>query len=431
MFEVKIMTQNEKFFESKREWSHVKDDLLTCYLMPYFTKILATGKLIIYIDGFAGKGKFDDGLDGSPLLALKTFREAMKKSHHGNSQEVTNYKMPLPMAKFYFIEKKEELVKSLNSNIQSFYNQHVDMDHKVISYTGKGNCWDKLESCLKSATNANVFLYMDPYGIKDYDFNIFSKLASKKYYSFEYLCNYNTFGFFRAACSALNISIKSNDSKYFSTYEEDSYKECRSIQNLNRAYGSDDWQKIVKAYHKNELDGVQAEKKIAEGIQNNLRKYFKYVLNMPIRIKEGNVPKYRMFHVANKVDGCILMAYNMQKRNEELIYSVQGQQEESLFGNDYVYSEQGNLIDITEVQRLLKIELAKVNSFIQYKDFLADFFTNYGIPCPLPEFNKIMKQLEKEKFILVEREPKQNNNGTASKFWSENNNHKIYIKIRK
>ena len=48
------MTQNKKFFDRKREWSTVKDNLLTYYLKPYFTKILATGKLIIYIDGFAG-----------------------------------------------------------------------------------------------------------------------------------------------------------------------------------------------------------------------------------------------------------------------------------------------------------------------------------------------------------------------------------------
>lgn len=42
------MTQNKEFFDRKREWSTVKDDLLTYYLKPYFTKILATGKLIIY-----------------------------------------------------------------------------------------------------------------------------------------------------------------------------------------------------------------------------------------------------------------------------------------------------------------------------------------------------------------------------------------------
>ena len=35
------MTQSEGFFEHKRKWSTIKDDLLANYLRPYFTKILA------------------------------------------------------------------------------------------------------------------------------------------------------------------------------------------------------------------------------------------------------------------------------------------------------------------------------------------------------------------------------------------------------
>ena len=50
----------DDFFKEKKEWSKVKDDILGCYLKPYFTKIQYTKKEIIYIDGFSGKGKFDD-----------------------------------------------------------------------------------------------------------------------------------------------------------------------------------------------------------------------------------------------------------------------------------------------------------------------------------------------------------------------------------
>ena len=58
------------FFVSKKEWSEVKDALLECYLTPYITKIIHTHKTVNYIDCFAGKGKFDDGKLGSPILAL-------------------------------------------------------------------------------------------------------------------------------------------------------------------------------------------------------------------------------------------------------------------------------------------------------------------------------------------------------------------------
>ena len=71
---------NSDFFDKKKIWSEVKDRLLKCYLRPYFQKILMTRKPVLYIDCFAGKGKFADGNDGSPLIALKTREESLQAS---------------------------------------------------------------------------------------------------------------------------------------------------------------------------------------------------------------------------------------------------------------------------------------------------------------------------------------------------------------
>lgn len=67
---------NKDFFKKKNEWSEIKDRLLGCYLTPYFQKVLLTRKPIFYVDCFAGKGKFEDGKDGSPLIALRIREEA-------------------------------------------------------------------------------------------------------------------------------------------------------------------------------------------------------------------------------------------------------------------------------------------------------------------------------------------------------------------
>ena len=63
---------NRDFFKTKKIWSEVKDELLGCYLVPYFNKILSMGNPVLYVDCFAGKGKFDDGKGGSPLTALQS-----------------------------------------------------------------------------------------------------------------------------------------------------------------------------------------------------------------------------------------------------------------------------------------------------------------------------------------------------------------------
>lgn len=62
--------KNNDFFIEKKAWSVVKDELLGCYFKPYVSKILHTYKPLVYVDCFAGKGKFEDGNLGSPLIAL-------------------------------------------------------------------------------------------------------------------------------------------------------------------------------------------------------------------------------------------------------------------------------------------------------------------------------------------------------------------------
>ena len=69
--------KNDDFFKEKKPWSEVKDQLLGCYFKPYVQKILHTRKPLEYVDCFAGKGKFDDGKPGSPLIALELIDECL------------------------------------------------------------------------------------------------------------------------------------------------------------------------------------------------------------------------------------------------------------------------------------------------------------------------------------------------------------------
>lgn len=77
--------KNNDFFVEKKAWSVVNDELLGCYFMPYLSKILHTYRPLVYVDCFAGKGKFDDGNPGSPLIAL----EVINKCQESTSMEST------------------------------------------------------------------------------------------------------------------------------------------------------------------------------------------------------------------------------------------------------------------------------------------------------------------------------------------------------
>ena len=78
--------KNDDFFVEKKAWSVVKDELLGCYFKPYVSKILHTYKPLVYVDCFAGKGKFEDGNEGSPLIALGVIEDCCASTTMENTQ---------------------------------------------------------------------------------------------------------------------------------------------------------------------------------------------------------------------------------------------------------------------------------------------------------------------------------------------------------
>ena len=75
--------QNDDFFEGKRPWSVIKDEILGAYMSPYIAKVNRLKRRILLIDGYAGPGVFDDGSAGSPLIIC----QAAERFAKGNYQQ--------------------------------------------------------------------------------------------------------------------------------------------------------------------------------------------------------------------------------------------------------------------------------------------------------------------------------------------------------
>lgn len=140
---------NTDFFKAKKDWSRVKDTLLGSYLPLYFSKVIHTGKPIVYIDCFAGLGKFESGEDGSPLIALKERRKAIEHS-----------KFPGAKIDMYFIDPV--YADGLKNNIAEFANTDAHGSIRVI----KGTYEKAVPEILATVGQSNLFLYIDPFGIK-------------------------------------------------------------------------------------------------------------------------------------------------------------------------------------------------------------------------------------------------------------------------
>lgn len=404
---------NKDFFRKKKVWSTIKDDLLGYYLVPYFAKILSMGNPILYVDCFAGKGRFDDGNPGSPIIALNSLRESLNVSKHSNMAKV-NMK---------FIELNH--AKELENNIPYEYKSLCE----VIDGAFEDNIIPILNKAINSNKRTNVFLYIDPYGIKALNADLFDSLYNS-FNTAELLINFNSFGFIREACRVKKISFRENESEVLKDLEEYNSSILNSIQELNDIAGGDYWQDVIEEYRQGNIDCYQAEKEMSNKYKLRLRNKYKYVLDMPIRIKSGNHPKYRMVFATNHPDGCMLMGDNIAKRTDELIIDIQH------FGQLSFLSEtsENETIDYETLTENVKSMLNKTPGFIHLNQFIADFYNEYGVLCDVSQLSSgqesVLKTLEKINYIEVKRDPPITQNGKATTFWQENKKQTLTLKRR-
>lgn len=375
--------KNDDFFNVKKEWSKVKDDILACYFKPYVSKILHTYKPLVYVDCFAGKGRFDDGNPGSPLIALKIIEECLNATTIGN-----------PNVETFFIDSNYEA--DLKKNLAPF----------PFAQIIPGKYEDNINTILAEKTGKNVFLYIDPYGIKALQCSLFDQFANGQFNSIELLINLNSFGFIREACNALGATFL--DKEIFDDLVEYAPAQMdasqKSIAELNKIAGGDYWQSIISEYKSGKITGYDAEELFAEKYRQRLMQSYRYVLNMPLRIKPGQRPKYRLVHATNHRDGCLLMVDNICKRWESL-------QEIQRSGQIMFWEENCNnqAVDTVKLAQDVANYFSKYKDWISLGDALAEFFIKSGPICSTGDVRKILKELEKDKALEVMRSP---NKGT-------------------
>lgn len=408
---------NSDFFKQKKIWSEVKDELLSCYLVPYFSKVMSMGNPIFYVDCFAGKGKFDDGKNGSPLTALESLERsiALWRNSHPRSNST-----PRVFMRFIELNHSKDLVENLLEQPFSCF--------EVINGKFEDNIMPLLEHAIDQYRNINVFLYVDPYGVKVLNAALFDELSTK-FKTVELLINLNSFGFIREACRVMSVAFREQDDEIFSDLEEYENSVMASIEGLNNIAGGDYWQSIISDYNNNRIDCYEAEKEFANQYKSRLQQKYAYVLDMPIRLKAGQHPKYRMVHATHHPDGCILMADNIAKRTDRLVIEIQSSGQLTIVPQ----TAENEMIDDSVLESRVRDLLSITTEFTHLNKFLADFYNKNGVLCDLSRLScgrngSILKAFEKTGEIQVIRNPAFTQKGKPSKFWRESKGNTLKLK---
>jgi three-Cys-motif partner protein len=397
--------KNDDFFLEKKAWSFVKDELLGCYFKPYVSKILHTYKPLVYVDCFAGKGKFDDGNPGSPLIALDIISQCQANTTAtGASIEAT------------FIDLN--YAADLQENLKDY--PWV----KIIS----GKYEDNIRGFLKNKSGCNVFLYIDPYGIKALQCTLFDDFARGKFNSIELLINMNSFGFIREACHAMGAIF--DDKEIFEDLVE--YEPTKmdasekSIKELNEIAGGDYWQPIIVSYKKHEINGYDAESRFAEQYCMRLMQSYTYVLNMPLRIKRNQRPKYRLIYATNHRDGCLLMVDNICNRWQAL-QEIQSGGQLQLWEENY----DNQVVDDDDIEIKTIEHFSQCDNWTSLHEALAVFFMKHGPICCTGTVKNILKKLEKDGRLNVLRNPdKSEKTKKPTTFMTESSKQSVSVRWR-
>lgn len=390
------------FFDKKREWSKIKDTLLGCYLKPYSAKIFYTKRDIVYIDAFSGTGKFKDGTSGSPLISYEIFCDAKENSSFSNN------------VNFICIEKNN--YDELNKNLSECKNIEVIADDYE----------NVIKDILSKQYGKNVFLYVDPFGIKNIKMDYFKFANNKSFFSVELLLNFNSFGFIREGCRLLGIDTPFDDvdDEGFSQNIKLVDDEKNDINNMNAIAGGEYWQDIIRSMKLNKLDGYEAEKRFAKEYCNRLKEYtnFKYAINLPIRVNKNNRPKYRMVFATNHLEGFLLMNDGMAKRYSEL-------REHQEKGALCLFEEtvENDILEEGKIEKII-LELLNNSYEIDINEVILKVIEEIGI-YHTSKIRDIISILEKEGKIKIRREPPFTLNGKPTKFLTTSKNKKVYLSL--
>lgn len=145
---------------------------------------------------------------------------------------------------------------------------------------------------------------------------------------------------------------------------------------------------------------------------------------MPIRLKRGQRPKYRMIHATNHEEGCLLMIENMGKRQEAMKCLQRGVQS-TLFNEDV----ENRIIDLEQVEDDV-VKALKQNCTVNtaLNEFLCNFFVEKGLVCNKKDVIDVLKKLERSKKITVKRDPAYTKDGKPKTSYTQDKKQYVGIK---
>ena len=131
---VKRTDPNPAYWDDYTPFQQIKHNLIRCYLNGWYPKLGFWAGRVLYVDTHAGRGKYETGDPGSPVVALQTFLA------HGSRDKL----LSKSEFNFLFIERNPENVNALQEEVASLGR----LPTRINVETSEGDAFEKLSEIL-------------------------------------------------------------------------------------------------------------------------------------------------------------------------------------------------------------------------------------------------------------------------------------------
>jgi len=125
---------NPAYWEQYGPFQHVKHELIRCYLNGWFPKLGTWAGRVLYVDTHAGRGRYESGDPGSPLVALQTL---LNHSYRDKLLTASEFN-------FLFIERDPANLAALETELDRLR----PLPARVNVSTSEGDAFERLSSIL-------------------------------------------------------------------------------------------------------------------------------------------------------------------------------------------------------------------------------------------------------------------------------------------
>ncbi len=164
------MTPPQETVWSLEPHTAAKHELLKHYLGAWFPILASRERRIIFLDGFAGPGIYDDGQPGSPIIALRTLLNHSAFPRYSRCEFI-----------FHFIEKEEPRRDRLLTELRQF--DPLPSNVKVSTHLGEFQ--DVIEGVSDSLSSRNrrlapTLAFVDPFGVSGVPMELISRFLDSR-----------------------------------------------------------------------------------------------------------------------------------------------------------------------------------------------------------------------------------------------------------